>query len=163
MYNLFTLLFVSFFSACTPASEKNDPVAVTENGLSMLTVYDLGGMRDMDKDIASTFYLLKKEQVMKINELRTPTSKLLRSDTVTSNTVRFTNENPLGLIPGKYITGDAEKTFGLPNAADNGGWGITLFTTSGKENTLLFDNDDANIPADLKKIHQLFLNLKAGM
>ncbi len=164
MYQFCIILGFTFFCGCTPAAEQPVKSKVMSKQVQMITLYELQGFRNMEQNVTSTFYLLTAGTIQKINEERSPQGKLLKSDTtatVPSSTI--TQKNIQELIPKKYVDGPNHQNFGAPNAADGGGWGISIFKPDGKEVTLLFDHDEKNVPADLRHMYAMYAEVKTRL
>ncbi len=169
--HIIIILSLGVFGGCKPLQKEQNDKTVVSNTImaantkvALMTLYDLPGMIDMTQNRTTFFYITDETDIKKVKEEVNANGNVVKSDTV--NTVaadEYSAKKPVTMVPEKYLQGKAMQTFGAPNAADDGGWGITATSTDGKQISLLFDNNEQSVPADLKDLFNLYTILKEKM
>lgn len=164
MNHLLLLLLFVMSPSCNDkmaANGQNDPM----KNIKTITFYRIRGMVTMKGPIESVFYSMDSVHAYKIKELASENGTRLSADTVKRiKNDDYTDKSMNALIPYPYRDSLERQTYGSPNADDSGGWGMSIQLKNGKEVIMEFDNEEKNIPGDMRDAYKVFrwleMNLK---
>ncbi len=152
---LLLLLFV-MSNSCNDkmaANGQNNPM----KNIKTITFYQIKGMVTMKEPVESVFYSMDSVQTCKIKELALQDGTRISTDTVKRiKNDDYTDKSMNALIPYPYRDSLKRQTYGSPNADDSGGWGMSIQLKNGEEVIMEFDNEEKNVPGDMKEAYKVF-------